>query len=85
MRRDWDYVAFDDYRSDMAETAAQAAGIIEAMKEQKRGAERGMIAAVLAAGGRVVVSDSDRRDADRAVLKMERDEANGALILTAHI
>lgn len=83
MRRDFDYVTMEDYSRDMAAHSSHAAGIIDELKRQKRDAERRMIAVVLAVGGAVSVSHADIMDADRALVRIERDDANDKFILTA--
>lgn len=72
------------YARDMAENAARAAEIIDSMKSKNREAERGLIAAVIAAGGRLEVSQADLIAADRAVLRIERRISDDALILSIH-
>ena len=83
MRENFDYVTMDTYAADMAESSSHAAGIIDMMKEKQRNAERGLIAAVLAAGGRIVLGPRDLMDADGAILRIERNDADDTTILTA--
>lgn len=83
MKRDWDYVAMSDYRADMAENTARAAAIVSDMKKRKSDVEQFLIAAVLAAGGKITIHHRDRHDALRAILTIERNEADDTTIVTA--
>lgn len=83
MGQNFDFVTMDDYRSDMQESASHAAAVIYEMKRGKREAERALIAAVLAAGGKITVHSGHLDDAATATLTMERNEYDDTLILTA--
>lgn len=82
MRENFDYVRMETYQSDMAESASHAAGIIAHMKRGRHDVERALIAAVLASGGKITVRNGDLLDAERTVLRMERNEADDTIILT---
>jgi hypothetical protein len=83
MRENFDYVTMDNYAKDMAESASHAAGIIHELKNRKRDAERLLIAAVLAAGGKITVHNRDLDAAPTGHFRIERNVADNTLILTA--
>lgn len=63
MKKDWDYVEFADYRSDMDELAATAANVSAYQQDKIDKLEMLVNALVLAAGGRIVVQRSHLIDA----------------------
>jgi hypothetical protein len=58
-RRDWDYVEFADYQSDMRETTERATAIISGLRQERDAAENLVLALVHAAGGEVRVCERD--------------------------
>ncbi len=66
-RKDWDFVSFPDYQSDMDELVQRSAGIIEAQRRQISQMKRLITAIVEAAGGRVEVPEPNL-DPDRAIM-----------------
>jgi len=57
MRRNFDYVTFADYESDMKESTDRALAAIAAMKDRAERAEKALAAVVLAAGEVVVPNE----------------------------
>lgn len=75
MRRNFDYVTFADYESDIKESTSQALAAIAAMKERAERAERTLAAVVLAAG-EVVVPDHMLMDRSKIELTTWRNEVD---------
>lgn len=75
MRENWDFVSMENYTADMKESADQAVSVIEAVERRRRDSERGLIAAVIAAGGKLTIQGNQLIHAARATLRIERNEA----------
>lgn len=85
MRRDWDFVTMADYAADTKEIVDNACATIDHFKEKERDARRGLIAAVLAAGGKITITPDDLINADRATLTFERFAHDDTIIITAKL
>lgn len=84
MRRDWDYVAFADYQSDMRESASTAAAAIEHLRRRAENAERALAEVVLAAGGKVSIVARDLHDPRRVIeTEVWRNEADDTIEIRA--
>lgn len=55
MRKDWDYVEFNDYQNDMDELAKTGASIITSLRKENQDMRRVICAIIAASGGRVRV------------------------------
>lgn len=67
-RRDWDVVAFTDYEKDTAEIAEQAAHVIGVVQKRLERTERALAEAVVAAGGKIKISEYDLHDPTRKIV-----------------
>jgi hypothetical protein len=85
MKKDFDYVDFKDYASDMDELVSQAARVVSALKQEldreKRDKARLLAAAVLAAGGKVEITYDHQIAALDAETTLWRDEANKTTVI----
>lgn len=76
-------IPFAQYEADMRETSEQAAAIIEHQAREIRELKRGVAALVLAAGGRLVVSEDALHELPEYVLEVELDVMNRQRIFRA--
>lgn len=86
VRRDWDYVAIDDYRSDLAEAYATAQGVCNALKQENDNLRQMLWMAIHAAGGRIVVDWHSIAwfEKDKSVLEIADAPQVGGRILRAY-
>lgn len=76
-RKDWDFVAIQDYQSDMAESRDQALAVIEALRRERDDLKRALILAAVEAGGRLEINESDLsrfREGDYVVIQHTNSE-----------
>lgn len=82
MRKNFDFVDMRDYDADLTDLAKQSANIIAGLKADLEAAKKfrdyWFFAAVIAAGGRLVIKDQDWIAVEGAKLKRWRDERNDA-------
>jgi len=86
MRENWDFVSVENYRADMAESSAIAAGIITQLCKRAEQAERALAEVVIAAGGSVKVPDSYLSHTRRQPkLTIRRNDADLTIEFRAHL
>ena len=85
MRKNFDYVDFKDYQSDMDELGTNASNVIATLKQEldlaKRDKDRLLAAAVLAAGGKVEITDRHLIEAGYAEITQIRNDRERVTVI----
>ena|SRR3990167_10279792 len=82
LRENFDYVSFENYRSDMDELAALGGAAAEELKRQLKASQMLVAALVKGAGGRIDVNDEDMYMP--TIIEQTYDEEHRKMIFRTH-